>query len=87
MIPMNASLPNRLNAFVDEQVSQRGYVTASEYVHKLARCDQGRLRLCDPLLAGVSSAPKAPVNESCLGGWHGRLRGAAEVAGQPRVRP
>ncbi len=29
---MKISLPNSLKAFVDEQVTQRGYGTSSEYV-------------------------------------------------------
>jgi antitoxin ParD1/3/4 len=32
MNTMNISLPNMLKAFVDEQVSQHGYGTSSEYV-------------------------------------------------------
>jgi putative addiction module CopG family antidote len=37
---MNISLPDSLKTFVDEQVSQRGYGTCSEYVHELIRKDQ-----------------------------------------------
>ena len=32
---MNISLPDTLKSFVDEQVSQRGYGTSSEYVREL----------------------------------------------------
>ena len=32
MSTMNISLPDGLKAFVDEQVSERGYGTVSEYV-------------------------------------------------------
>ena len=35
MSTMNISLPDALNAFVDEQVSQRGYGSSSEYVREL----------------------------------------------------
>lgn len=34
MATMNSSLPEALKAFVDEQVSQRGYGTSSEYVRR-----------------------------------------------------
>jgi Arc/MetJ-type ribon-helix-helix transcriptional regulator len=34
---MNISLPDSLKAFVDEQVSQRGYGTSREYVRELIR--------------------------------------------------
>ncbi len=40
---MNISLPDTLKSFVDEQVSQRGYGTSSEYVRELIRKDQDRL--------------------------------------------
>jgi hypothetical protein len=32
---MNISLPDSLKSFVDEQVTQRGYGTSSEYVREL----------------------------------------------------
>ncbi len=37
MSTMNISLPDMLETFVDEQVSQRGYGTSSEYVRALIR--------------------------------------------------
>ncbi|MEI6484130.1 MAG: hypothetical protein WCO62_11980, partial [Betaproteobacteria bacterium] len=40
MSTMNIFLPDTLKAFVDEQVSQRGFGTSSEYVHELIRRDQ-----------------------------------------------
>jgi putative addiction module CopG family antidote len=58
---MNISLPQTLKAFVDVQVSQRGYGTSSEYVRELIRKDQDRLQLREKLLAGASSAPTAPA--------------------------
>ena len=42
---MNISLPDALKDFVDEQVSQRGYGTSSEYVRELIRKDQDRTHL------------------------------------------
>ena len=45
MSTMNISLPDTLKSFVDEQVSQRGYGTSSEYVRELIRKDQGRQQL------------------------------------------
>jgi len=39
MSTMNISLPETLKAFVDEQVSRRGYGTSSEYVRELIRKD------------------------------------------------
>ena len=61
MSTMNISLPDALKSFVDEQVSERGYGTSSEYVRELIRKDQDRLQLRGLLLAGVATAPAAPV--------------------------
>ncbi len=52
---MNIFLPDTLKAFVDEQVSQRGYGTSSEYVHELIRKDQERRLMRSLLLEGSSS--------------------------------
>jgi len=70
MSTMNISLPDALKSFVDEQVSERGYGTSSEYVRELIRKDQDRLQLRGLLLAGVASAPAAPVD----GDYFERLR-------------
>ncbi len=53
---INISLPDCLKAFVDEQVTERGYSTSSEYVRELIRQDQDRLRLRSLLLDGAASA-------------------------------
>lgn len=62
MSTMNISLPDTLRTFVDEQVSQRGYGTSSEYVRELIRKDQGHQQLRSMLLAGATSAPTTPVD-------------------------
>jgi len=45
MSKMNISLPDSLKAFVDEQVSQRGYGSSSEYVGELICRDLERQQL------------------------------------------
>jgi antitoxin ParD1/3/4 len=77
MSTMNVSLPENLKAFVDEQVSQRGYGTSSEYVRELIRKDQDRQHLRGLLTAGAASAPTAPVNEAYFEGLRNRVRNAA----------
>ena len=62
MSTMNISLPESLKAFVDEQVTRRGFRTSSEYVRELIRKDQDRLHLRGLLLAGASSKPTAPAD-------------------------
>ena len=84
MSTMNISLPDTLKSFVDEQVSQRGYGTSSEYVRELIRRDQDRLQLRNLLLAGASSAPTAPVNDAYFAALRERVRGAAKVTGKTR---
>jgi len=87
MSTMNISLPDSLKAFVDEQVSQRGYGTSSEYVRELIRRDQDQLQLRNLLLAGASSAPTAAADASYFEGLRGRVRGAARPAGKTRGKP
>jgi len=62
MSTMNISLPEALKAFVDEQVSHRGFGTSSEYVRELIRRDQERLQLRGLLLAGASSPAAAEAD-------------------------
>ena len=62
MSTMNISLPDTLKTFVDEQVSQRGYGTSSEYVRALIRKEQERQHLRGLLLAGAASEPTEAVD-------------------------
>lgn len=71
---MNISLPDALKSFVDEQVSQRGYGTSSEYVRELIRKDQDRLQLRELLLTGVASAPAAPIDGVYFESLRNRVR-------------
>jgi antitoxin ParD1/3/4 len=82
MSTMNISLPDRLKAFVDEQVRERGYGTSSEYVRELIRRDQDRLQLRSLLLTGASSAPSAPVNEAYFDGLRERVRSDVRAGGR-----
>ncbi|MCG6895849.1 MAG: type II toxin-antitoxin system ParD family antitoxin [Thiocapsa sp.] len=84
MSTMNISLPDSLKAFVDEQVSQRGFGTSSEYVRELIRRDQDRLQLRNLLVAGASSAPTAPVTEAYFEGLRERMRRTGDVASKTR---
>lgn len=75
---MNVSLPASLKAFVDEQVSQRGYGTTSEYVRELIRHDQDRVRLRDLLLEGAASPPSEPADAAYFEALRTRARRARE---------
>lgn len=78
MSTMNISLPDSLKSFVDEQVTQRGYGTSSEYVRELIRRDQDRIRLRGLLLLGAESAPGTPVDASYFNGLRDRVRRSAQ---------
>lgn len=65
---MNIPLPDQLKAFVDEQVSQRGYGTSSECVREQIRKDQDRLQLRKLLQAGAASVAVKPESEVCFEG-------------------
>ena len=58
MSTMNISPPKALKNYVDDQVSEQGYGTSSEYVRELIRKDRDRQRLRGLLLEGAAS-PKA----------------------------
>jgi antitoxin ParD1/3/4 len=78
MSTMNISLPETLKTFVDEQVSQRGYGTSSEYVRELIRKDQDRLNLRGLLLAGASSPPGTPADPAYFEALRSRVRQSAK---------
>jgi antitoxin ParD1/3/4 len=71
---MNISLPDTLKSFVDEQVSERGFGTSSEYVRELIRKDQDRQRLRHLLLDGAASAPAAPADSAYFNALRARTR-------------
>lgn len=77
---MNISLPDQLKAFVDEQVSSRGYGTSSEYVRELIRKEQDRQQLRDMLLAGAVSMAAEPASEAYFESLRARVR-------QPSKKP
>jgi antitoxin ParD1/3/4 len=79
MSTMNISLPEALKVFVDEQVSEGGYGTSSEYVRELIRRDQDRLQLRRLLLAGAASSPAAPADASYFESLRARVRNATKA--------
>ena len=56
MSTMNVSLPDELKSYVDEQVSEGGYGSTSEYVRDLIRRDKDRQQLRTVLLDGAASS-------------------------------
>lgn len=74
---MNISLPDSLKSFVDEQVSQRGFSTSSEYMRELIRKDQDRTSLRDMLLTGVSSEVVGHFDADYFDRLHRSVQGKA----------
>lgn len=61
---MNISLPTTLKDWVDEQVSRRGFGTASEFVRQMLREEQQRQlrqRIDAALVEGIESGPSKPM--------------------------
>ena len=74
MSTINISLPGSLKSFVDDQVSQRGYSTSSEYVRELIRKDQDRQHLRGLLLAGAGSAPTTSMDDEYFEALRAKVR-------------
>ncbi|HKT99865.1 MAG TPA: type II toxin-antitoxin system ParD family antitoxin [Paraburkholderia sp.] len=71
---MNISLPDSLKEYVDEQVSECGYGTSSEYVRELIRKDQDRKRLRAMLLQGATSSLADPADADYFESLRARVR-------------
>jgi antitoxin ParD1/3/4 len=63
---MNISLPDPMRAFIEEQVKQKGYSTASEYIRHLIRQEQENVEskhLETLLLEGLDSGEKIEISD------------------------
>jgi antitoxin ParD1/3/4 len=61
---MNVSLPAPLKSWVEEQVSRRGFGTASEFIRQVLREEQlreAKLRIDAALIEGIESGPATPM--------------------------
>jgi antitoxin ParD1/3/4 len=66
MTTMNISLPEPMRAYVEQQVAQGGFSTASEYIRQLVREDQKRAakeRLESLLMEGIESGPAVEITD------------------------
>ena len=81
MTTMNISLPEALKSFVDEQVSQRGFGTSSEYVRDLIRNDQERRQLRGLLLDGAGSEATQAVTSDYFEDLRKRMTKATKPSG------
>ncbi len=72
---MSISLPEALKAFVDQQVSGRGYSTNSEYVRELIRKDQTAVADRKQWLASLDATLERSLSDAAAGD----VRDATEV--------
>lgn len=66
MTTLNISLPESMRAFIDEQIAQGGYSTASEYIRDLIRQAQklaAKEKLDNMLLEGLASGKPVEVTD------------------------
>ena len=66
MTTLNISLPDSMRAFIDEQITQGGYSTASEYIRDLIRQAQKKAaqeKLDNLLLEGLESGKSIEVTD------------------------
>ena len=61
MATMNISLPDELKQFVDAQVAEHAYGSASEYLRELIRKQRDVEKLRQMLLDGANSGPATPM--------------------------
>lgn len=78
------SLPEELKAFVDEQVSSRGYTSSSEYMRELIRRERDREKLRGLLLEGLESPLSGVVaDKAYFDGLRARVREWAAQEAEP----
>ena len=66
MTTLNISLPDSMRTFIDEQITQGGYSTASEYIRDLIRQAQKQAaqeKLDSLLLEGLESGKSIEVTD------------------------
>jgi antitoxin ParD1/3/4 len=82
MATLNVSLPKSMKTFVDSQVQQSGYSTASEYIRELIRDAQkraGQQKLEELLLEGLDSGPSIRIDSEF---WQRRERLVQNLRGK-----
>jgi antitoxin ParD1/3/4 len=86
MTTMNISLPDEMKAFVETEMAQAGYASASEYLRALIRDAQKRrakLELEAKLLEGL----QGPAVEMTREDWDSIEREARDGLGAEMIRP
>lgn len=74
MRTMNISLPDSLKSYIDEQIAERGFGTASEYMRDLIREDRERQRLRKLLMDGAESGPAVVADDDYFTALRARVQ-------------
>lgn len=77
MATMNISLPDELKQFVDEQVAEHAYGSASEYLRELIRKQRDAEKLRNLLLEGPGSGPATEMEPDFFDKMRRRARSRA----------
>ncbi len=86
MTTMNISVPDEMKAFVEAQMTQEGYASASEYLRALIRDAQKR-RAKQELEAKLLEGLQGPVSEMTRDDWNSIRREAMDGLAGETVRP
>lgn len=76
MTSLNISLPESMREWIDQQVKDGGYSTASEFVREVLREAQktrARRELEQKLVEGLESGPPIPVDDNYWKGLRNRV--------------
>jgi antitoxin ParD1/3/4 len=87
MTTMNISVPDEMKAFVEAQMVQEGYTSASEYLRALieaAQKRQARLELEAKFREALESGPASPMNRE---DWAALRAEAIEGLDPAAIRP
>jgi len=86
MTTMNISLPEEMKAFIEAQMAQEGYASASEYLRFLIREAQKR-RAKQELEAKLMEGLQGPAVEMTREDWDSIRREALEGLSGETIRP
>jgi antitoxin ParD1/3/4 len=86
MTAMNISVPDEMKAFVEAQMAEEGYASASEYLRALIRDAQKR-RAKQELEAKLLEGLHGPVTEMTRDEWKSIERQARDGLRGEKIRP
>jgi antitoxin ParD1/3/4 len=86
MTTMNISLPDEMKAFIEAQVAQGGYASASEYLCAVIRDVQKR-KAKQELEAKLLEGLQGPTNEMTREDWESIEREALDGLSGEAIRP